>query len=196
MYYIIIVLRLSAIMPFVGICCQLIPRIDASPYYRYYLIVYRMKNLKITEEYRLWLLLNKTRSAIFKLRHRKVGQYLPPNQAAALVTVWAFDGKITPVELSRQLFLEPHSVSELIVRMQKKGLVDKAKDKNRGNVVRLSITDKGRELCNKVMGEDLIHGIMSSLSGEQQEQLRSCLMALFAASLAELGMENDDLLLP
>ncbi len=155
-----------------------------------------MKNLKINEDYRLWLLLSKTRSAIFKLRHRKVGQYLPPNQAAALVTVWAFDRKITPVELSRQLFLEPHSVSELIVRMQKRGLVTKTKDKNRGNVVRLSITDKGRELCNKVMGEDLIHSIMASLTSEQQEQLRSLLMALFTASLAELGMEGEDLLLP
>jgi len=100
------------------------------------------------------------------------------------------------VELSRQLFLEPHSVSELIVRMEKKGLVAKAKDKNKGNMVRLSITDRGRELCSKVMGEDLIHGIMSSLTGEQQEQLRSCLMTLFTASLAELNMESDDLLLP
>ena len=170
--------------------------IDAQLYYRYYLIVPGMKNLKITEDYRLWLLLNKTRSAIFKLRHRKVGQYLPPNQAAALVTIWAFKGQVTPAELSRQLFLEPHSVSELIVRMEKKGLVAKAKDKNRGNMVRLSITDKGRELCSKVMGEDLIHGIMGSLTGEQQEQLRSCLTALFAASLEELGMESDDLLLP
>jgi DNA-binding MarR family transcriptional regulator len=155
-----------------------------------------MKNLKITEDYRLWLLLSKTRSAIFKLRHRKVGQYLPPNQAAALVTIWVFGGKITPVELSRQLFLEPHSVSELIVRMEKKGLVTKTKDKNRGNVVRLSITNKGRELCNQVMGEDLIHSIMASLTGKQQEQLRECLMALFTASLAELGMGSDDLLLP
>jgi DNA-binding MarR family transcriptional regulator len=155
-----------------------------------------MKNLKITEDYRLWLLLNKTRSAIFKLRHRKVGQYLPPNQAAALVTIWALKGQVTPVELSRQLFLEPHSVSELIVRMEKKGLVTKAKDKNRGNVVRLTITDKGRDLCSKVMGKDLIHDIMGSLTGEQQEQLRSSLTALFAASLAGLGMESDDLLLP
>ena len=155
-----------------------------------------MKKLNITEDYRLWLLLNKTRSAIYKLRHRKVGQYLPPNQAAALVTIWAFRGQVTPAELSRQLFLEPHSVSELIVRMEKKGLVTKAKDKNKGNMVRLSITERGRELCNKVMGEDLIHGIMSSLTGEQQEQLRSCLMTLFTASLAELNMESDDLLLP
>ena len=155
-----------------------------------------MRKLNITEDYRLWLLLNKTRSAIYKLRHKKVGQYLPPNQAAALVTIWAFRGQVTPVELSRQLFLEPHTVSELIVRMEKKGLVTKAKDKNKGNMVRLSITERGRELCNKVMGEDLIHGIMSSLTGEQQEQLRSCLLTLFAASLAELNMESDDLLLP
>ena len=180
---------------------KILPNIDARPYYSYYLIVSdvkyeKMKKLKITEDYRLWLLLNKTRSAIYKLRHRKVGQYLPPNQAAALVTIWAFNGQITPAELSRQLFLEPHSVSELIVRMEKKGLVTKARDKNRGNIVRLSITDKGSKLCRRVMGEDLIHGIIASLTDEQREQLRSSLSVMFAASLKELGMESDDLLLP
>ena len=155
-----------------------------------------MKELKITEDYRLWLLLNKTRSAIFKLRHREVGRYLPPNQAAALVTVWAFRGQVTPAELSRQLFLEPHSVSELIVRMEKKGLVTKRRDKKKGNIVRLSITDKGRELCRQVMGENLIYRMMASLTSEQQEQLRSCLNTLFIASLEELGMDDDQLLLP
>lgn len=34
--------------------------------------------------YNLWLLLSQTRSAIFKVRHKNVGQYLHPNQATAL----------------------------------------------------------------------------------------------------------------
>jgi DNA-binding MarR family transcriptional regulator len=148
-------------------------------------------SLILDDYYRLWLLLSQTRSAIFKVRHKKVGQYLHPNQAAALVSIWALDGKITPAMLARRLFLEPHSVSELIVRMEKKGLVHKSRDSKRGNVVRISITRKGRDVCAQVMGQDLIHKIVSALSDKQREQLKSCLMILHTEALKELGIEDE-----
>lgn len=110
------------------------------------------------------------------------------------MTIWALNGQITPVALSHHLFLEPHSVSELIIRMERKGLVTKNKDKKRANIVRLSITKKGRELCSKIMGQDLIRRVMSSLSDEQRTQLGSCLSILFAEALKELGMDEARLL--
>ena len=141
--------------------------------------------------YSLWLLLSQTRSAIFKVRHKKVGQYLHPNQAAALVAIWALDGQITPAALSRRLFLEPHTVSELINRMQLKGLVTKKKDRERGNVVRVNITEKGREVCRKAIGQELIHKFLAKLSAVQREQLRQSLTILYQAALEELGMEGE-----
>ena len=148
------------------------------------------------EYYRLWLLLAQTRSAIFKIRHKMIGQYLHPNQAAALVSIWALQGQITPAALSRRLFLEPHSVSELIIRMQKKGLVTKKKDKKRGNVVRISMTEKGKEMCRHVMAKEIIARVMSALTDEQREQLRVCLTALMTEALKELGMEEEMTLVP
>jgi DNA-binding MarR family transcriptional regulator len=145
----------------------------------------------LDDYYRLWLLLSQTRSAIFKVRHKKVGQYLHPNQAAALVSIWALNGQVTPAALARRLFLEPHSASELIIRMEKKGLVTKSRDKERGTVVRISITNKGREVCRRVMGQDLIHRILSSLTDEQREQLNTCLTILFNEALKELGQEGE-----
>ena len=150
----------------------------------------------LDDYYRLWLLLSQTRSAIFKVRHKKVGQYLHPNQAAALVSIWALEGQVTPATLSRRLFLEPHTVSELIIRMEKKGLVTKRKDRKRGNIVRISITQKGREVCRRAMGQELIRDIMSSLSDEQREQLWSSLSVLYREALKELGLEGETLLLP
>jgi len=153
------------------------------------------KSISIDEYYRLWLLLSQTRSAIFKVRHKKVGQYLHPNQAAALVTVWALNGQVTPAILSRHLFLEPHTVSELIIRMEKKGLVEKNRDRKMGNVVRISITQKGREVCQQAMGQDLIRRIISALSDEQREQLGSYLKILYSEALKELGLEGGTFLL-
>ena len=155
-----------------------------------------MKKLELSEEYRLWLLLNRTRSSIFKLRHKKVGQYLPPNQAAALITVWQLDGRATLLEVSRQLYLEPNSVSELVDRMEKKGLISKRKDPDKRNVVRLTITEAGQRLCEKVIGEELIQDLISSLNEKEQKQLWSLLRKVYQASLKELGAEDDILLLP
>jgi DNA-binding MarR family transcriptional regulator len=149
------------------------------------------EKLKLDEYYRLWLLLTQTRAAIFKLRHKKVGRYLHPNQAAALVSVWAMDGQVTPATLARRLFLEPHTVSELIIRMEKKGLVTKCRDRENATVVRISITDKGRAVCQQVMGQDLIRQIMSTLSDEQRAQLNTSLEILSHEALKELGQEGE-----
>lgn len=145
----------------------------------------------IDDKYRLWLLIWHTRAAISKARHKKFGRYLHPNQAAALVNIWSCHGRATPAMLSRLLFLEPHSTSELIIRMEKKGLVKRKKDRKKGNLVRISITPKGRALCTKVVQADYIRGLISSLTAEQQQQLRDALWTLFKAVLKELGTEGE-----
>ena len=149
----------------------------------------------LDDYYRLWLLLSQTRSAIFKVRHKKVGQYLHPNQMAALVSIWALKGQVTPATLARRLFLEPHTVSELIIRMEKKGLVTKRKDRKKGNIVRISITRKGQQLCSQAMGQELIRDIIYSLSDKQREQLRSSLTVLYEEALKQLGIEGENMLL-
>ena len=114
---------------------------------------------------------------------------------SVLVTIWGLNGQVTPATLSRHLFLEPHSVSELIIRMEKKGLVTKRKDTERENIVRISITEKGREFCLQAVQSDFIHHVMSTLSEEQREQLRTCLSTIFDEALKELGMEAEPPLL-
>lgn len=144
------------------------------------------------DDYKLWVLLSQTRSAIFKVRHKKVGQYLPPNQAAALIAIWTREGKITPAMLAHRLFLEPHTVSELINRMRKKGLVAKKKDRQRGNVVRISITEKGREVCEKVMGRNMIHEYMAELTAKQREKMREGLTLLYTRALRDLDIKESE----
>ena len=100
------------------------------------------------------------------------------------------------VDVGYRLYLEPNSVSELVDRMEKKGLISKRKDPDKKNVVRLTITEAGQRLCEKVMGEELIQDLISSLNEEEQKQLWSLLRKVYRASLKELGAEDDILLLP
>jgi DNA-binding MarR family transcriptional regulator len=142
----------------------------------------------LDENYHLWLLLFQTRSALFKARQNRVGEYVHFNMAAALVTIWALDGKTTPAQLSRRLFLEPHSVSEMVIRMEKKCLITKKRDGKRENIVRVSITEKGRKFCLHAVQADFVSSIIASLSEEQKEQLDTCLRVLYLAALKELGI--------
>ena len=145
------------------------------------------------KEYNLWLLLSQTRSAIYRARQEKAGQYLHPNQALALCTIWGYNGQATPAIISRSLFLERHSVSELISRMEEKGLVKKTRDEKKKNVVRVSITEKGRKIGHRVIQREFINGIFSTLSNEQQEQLGICLNILMRAAQKSLGTDADPL---
>ena len=145
----------------------------------------------LNESYTLWLLLFQTRSALFKARQKRAGKYIHFNMAAALVTIWAIEGKATPALLSRRLFLEPHSVSELVIRMEKKGLIKKKKDFKRENVIRISITEKGRQFCLQAVQADFVRNIMASLSAEQKEQLSTCLRVLYREALKELGFSEE-----
>jgi DNA-binding MarR family transcriptional regulator len=146
--------------------------------------------LPLDKYYRLWLLLSQTRSALFKARQARVGHYLHPNQATALIAIWAANGQATPAMLARELFLERHTVSELISRMEKKGLVNKNRDEKKRNVVRITITEKGRRIGHQMIQIDFIRQMMSNLTDEQQVQLRTGLTILLKAALNELGIKE------
>lgn len=142
-------------------------------------------------DYQLWLLLSQTRSALFKAREKKTGQHLHPNQATALITIWAFNGQATLAMLAHELFLERHTVSELVSRMQRKGLVTKRTDENKSNLVRISITEKGWQVGFKMIQIDFVRNIMSNLTEEQKEQLFTGLNILLNAALRELGSGKE-----
>ena len=140
--------------------------------------------------YNLWVLLAQTKDAVLRARQKELHRYgISATQSAALFAIQAIGDKATPAEISRWLFREPHSVSELLSRMEKEGLVRKTKDLDRKNQVRVELTEKGYEAYDQSMKQESIHKIMSSLSEEAREQLRSCLQTLRDEALKELGVE-------
>ena len=143
------------------------------------------------EDYNLWVLVAQTRHAMFKARQEELIRYnIPARQAAVLFAIQAIGDKATPAEISRWLFRKSHSVSELLSRMEKQGLVKRVKDLDKRNLVRVTLTEKGREAYNQSTKRESIHKIMSSLSEEKRQQLRSCLQQLWDRALKELGVEK------
>lgn len=144
------------------------------------------------QDYKLGVLLHQARDAVFKARDKELRQHgiSSPIQAAVLFIVRAIGGEATPAKISRWLLREPHSVSAILNRMEKEGLVRKTKDLEKKNLIRVTLTEKGQKAYDQSRESKCIKRILSSLSKEQQEQLLLLLWTLRNKALEELGMEG------
>ena len=137
--------------------------------------------------YDLWWALLRVRQVMYKARARELAKHhITPAEAAILFLIEAIGDKTTPAEISRRLFLEPHSVSGITSRMEKEGLIKKINDLERKNLVRVVMTEKGRNALNKARKRESIDNIMSSLSKKEREQMRVLVGKLWDKALEEL----------
>jgi len=152
-----------------------------------------MENISREDEcYSAWLLLGKVRRIMLRVREQELRQWgVTPEQAGVLHIIHYAGEKITPSEISRLTLREPHTVSALISRMEKSGLVKKVKDMDRKNLVRVTLTEKGRQAYLESAKRQSLHRIMSCLSKEECEQLRLCLEKLRDNTTEMLAMARD-----
>jgi len=147
-------------------------------------------NALIDREHELWLLLQQACDAMIRARENEVREFgISRMQAAVLFVVKAVKGPATPAEISRWLFREPHTVSGILERMEKQGLVRQVKDLERKNMIRVVITEKGDEAYQRSRELRVIRTILSSLSPEQIDTLRPYLETLRNKALGELGVK-------
>ena len=144
------------------------------------------------ELYELWLMLHRVIHQMSTIRSKELSRYgLSMAEAAAMAVIHSLDGKATPAELARQTLREPHSVSGLLSRMHRKGLVNKTTDQNRRNIVRLSLTEKGYEVYWKAIEVESVGAILSALSEPERKQFWSALRKLRHESFAYQSEANQ-----
>ena len=155
------------------------------------------ENPSIDQDYRLWVLLQQTSNILFEARETELREYgFTAMHAAALLVIKAIGDEAMPAEISRWMVRKPHSISGLLSRMEKTGLVKKARDLHKKNQVRVSITEKGEEAYSLATRRKGVQKVMSSLSAEQRKQLTSCLEILRTKGLKEMGIDPKKLPFP
>jgi len=133
----------------------------------------------VDEDYKLWVLLRQVRDTIFAAREVELRPYgTSPMHAAVLFVMQAIGSEAMPAEIARWLLRSPNTVSDLLDRMERAGLVARTRDPDRKNVTRVTITEKGRQTYSDSMKLESVHRIMSCLSKEERQQLRSILQKL------------------
>jgi DNA-binding MarR family transcriptional regulator len=142
----------------------------------------------------IWTLIRHLDDAMVRARDKELHTYgLTVSQAAMLSTIHSLDNKATPAEIARSQLREPATVSNILKRMEKDGLVRRVKDTTYKNQINIILTDKGHKTYGNVKKRGTIRRIMSQLSDEQLQQLEPCLDKLLHLAVSELGGNVNDL---
>jgi DNA-binding MarR family transcriptional regulator len=133
----------------------------------------------VIDSYRLFHLLRQTSDAVHKTREVELKKYqLTPEQAGALVGIYSLGKEATPAELSRWLFRERNSITILLNRMHKFGLINKKPDLRRRNIIRLSLTKKGYTAYMRAIEFRSFFPIIDVMPENKRRQLENLLQII------------------
>jgi len=139
-------------------------------------------------DYQLFGLIVETTDAMHKARQRELYEHgIHMSWSAILLTIKALDARATPVAIGRWLLRERHTVSELLNKMEADGLVEKIRDLDRKNRVRVILTTKGLKNYEKSRAGTVFPRVVSSLTKEEKGHLKMCLRLLRNEALKYLG---------
>ncbi len=139
----------------------------------------------------LWHLLNHNRHLIYKARQRELDRYgILINDSVVLFQILKLGEDATTSEISRQLFRERHSVSEQLIRMEKRGLIKRLRDPAKKNSICAKITKKGYEVYCDASRHESTEYIMSALTKEEQLQFWFLLSKVRDKAIELLGIKN------
>ncbi len=139
------------------------------------------------ELFNLWLLLDMTMRGLTRTREKELASLnITPEQCQILYIIKITEGRLYLSDIARMTLREPHSVSSIIMRMEKKGLVKKVKDQKYKNRIRAILTDKGKYTSDCSAKRETVHAIMSQLDGKERSSLFAYLEKLLHKSIEEL----------
>ncbi len=137
----------------------------------------------------LHALLDRTRETISKAVELELGQSgVSGPQVKIMHTLAQGNDAMTLGDLASATIRELNSISTLISRMQKKGLVKKVRRPGDEKTY-VALTDKGRDIYNNTVTEQSIYLIYDALSDKQKRELRLLLDKLQSRARALLGLD-------
>jgi DNA-binding MarR family transcriptional regulator len=148
------------------------------------------------EFFTLWALIAQAKDALLAARQREYNRFHIKNERrAVLFSIQINGGQSTPSEIARFLFRKINSVSEMLKRMEKQGLIKRHKVPGKTRVV-IKLTDKGHRVFDQSLNNEMDKKILSVLSKKEREQLRSYLFTIRKQALRELGIPEWSVVFP
>jgi MarR family 2-MHQ and catechol resistance regulon transcriptional repressor len=142
---------------------------------------------------RLWLLLRRVGDTLVRCQDLVFSKYGLTTEQWGVLTVIKARGPVRPSDLADLLERTPNSMSMLVDRMVKAGLVRRTRDRKDRRVVTVSMTDKGKATIDPAIpaGWEFVHEILSPLSDDDQRDLANLLETVKCELVGYLDPEMD-----
>jgi DNA-binding MarR family transcriptional regulator len=142
---------------------------------------------------RLWLLLGRVGDTLNRCQDLIYSKYGVTTEQSGVLAAIKSRGPLRPADLASILERSPNSMSMIVDRMVKAGLVRRTRDRKDRRAVFVSMTDKGRETIEPVVpaGWQFIHEILSPLSYDEQRALADTLETVKCELVGYLNPEMD-----
>jgi DNA-binding MarR family transcriptional regulator len=129
---------------------------------------------------RLWLLLPRVGDALNHCHDLVFSKYGITNEQWRVLACVESRGPLRPIDIASLLERAPNSMSMLVDRMVKAGLVRRTRDRKDRRAVFVSLTNKGKEAVEPAVpaGWEFINKVVSSLSLDEQRALADMLETL------------------
>ena len=142
---------------------------------------------------RLWLLVRRVGDTVMRCQDSIFSKYGLTTEQWGVLTAIKARGSLRPSDLAVLLERTPNSMSMLIDRMVKAGLVRRTRDRKDRRVVTVSSTEKGKTAVEPAItpGWEFIHEILSPLSDDEQRDLANMLETVKCQLVGYLHPERD-----
>ncbi|MBE0430552.1 MAG: MarR family transcriptional regulator [Dehalococcoidia bacterium] len=152
-----------------------------------------------SQNLKAFMFLHRTRDLLFRCQDRVVAESgLTAEQYSVLVAIAFLDAPVRATDIGRWMDRKVNSVSMIVDRMVKAGLVRRARDLPDRREVRLAMTSKGEQALKSANPPvaRLVEEVFSSLSRDQTETLIRLLETLRGRALQHCYPEvnTEDLL--
>jgi DNA-binding MarR family transcriptional regulator len=141
---------------------------------------------------RVWSLLHRVRDVLMRCEDERFGQYgITSEQFGVLVTLKYIGESARPTDIARWLGRSPNSVSMIVDRMAKAGLVRRVrsrKDRREVSVIMTSKAESALKPATKA-GLEFIHNVMSPLLDEDLSTLAQLLEIVRHGGVQCMGEE-------
>jgi DNA-binding MarR family transcriptional regulator len=143
---------------------------------------------------RVWLLLHRVRDILAPCEDSIFAEYgITTEQFSVLAAIKSRGGSLRPTDLASILERSPNSISMLVDRMVKAGLVRRTRDRMDRRVIRVTLTSKGTNAIDRAIpkGWDFIQKILSPISYKDKHALASMLETVKCELVGYLNPQAD-----
>jgi len=151
----------------------------------------------VDKEYDIWILLSRVYHLIAMLRKLELSKYdILAVQSYIMFIIKALGNETTPSKISEYVYQQRSSVSDILNRMVKQGLIRKTNKSGGKKRVIVTLTDKGEKALTLSKNREYLHKVMSSLTEEKKRQLESALEILRDSTINELSITQKTIMRP